>query len=374
LTFADLAKAGVSLQMVTTDLSYGRPLVLPPPADNEYLFDLEEWECFFPEAVITELERIPETEIRSPRNKDRRLRKLPGPELPIVVAARLSLSYPMLLSALPMYSVVSGDTGFLSEPAGEQLVIIHWFSDGGISSNFPIHFFDSWMPSWPTFGLDLQPYPDKRLAARLPQIDRAPVYMPTSPLEQSLPHWSSVDGIGGFFRQMFDAARNWRDALQGEMPGSRERVCHVRLSNDEGGLNLEMDSAIVEGLLDRGADAGRAIHDNFEWEQHRFTRYLTLMNLLQSNLVESGEEARFPQFATRLRRGGFTYFGRGHDSAWCASAADLTAALLNEAESWMRASRTSAAHADRWPNPPLGGFGGGDQPMPQPTMKVVPRA
>ena len=57
------------------------------------------------------------------------------------VAARLSLSFPVLLSAIPLY-----------DEQGTQ----HWFSDGGICSNFPLHFFDSPLPRWPTFGLDLQ--------------------------------------------------------------------------------------------------------------------------------------------------------------------------------------------------------------------------
>jgi len=30
------------------------------------------------------------------------------------------------------------------------------FSDGGICSNFPLHLFDSALPRWPTFGLNLR--------------------------------------------------------------------------------------------------------------------------------------------------------------------------------------------------------------------------
>ncbi|KAG1385865.1 hypothetical protein G6F59_017159 [Rhizopus arrhizus] len=32
---------------------------------------------------------------------------------------------------------------------------ICWFSDGGISSNFPIHLFDAALPRWPTFAINL---------------------------------------------------------------------------------------------------------------------------------------------------------------------------------------------------------------------------
>ena len=33
------------------------------------------------------------------------------------------------------------------------------FTHGGVTSNFPIHFFDSVLPLWPTFGIDLQVHP-----------------------------------------------------------------------------------------------------------------------------------------------------------------------------------------------------------------------
>jgi predicted acylesterase/phospholipase RssA len=35
-----------------------------------------------------------------------------------------------------------------------------WFSDGGITSNFPVHFFDNALPRWPTVSLDLGIHPD----------------------------------------------------------------------------------------------------------------------------------------------------------------------------------------------------------------------
>lgn len=37
----------------------------------------------------------------------------------------------------------------------------NWFSDGGICSNFPIHFFDDWLPNRPTFGINLTTLPDE---------------------------------------------------------------------------------------------------------------------------------------------------------------------------------------------------------------------
>ena len=43
---------------------------------------------------------------------------------------------------------------WLGKPCQEKSVV--WFSDGGICSNFPLHLFDSPLPRWPTFGLNLR--------------------------------------------------------------------------------------------------------------------------------------------------------------------------------------------------------------------------
>ena len=73
--------------------------------------------------------------------------ELPGADMPIVVAARLSLSYPLLFSAVPLWAIDY-------EPEeGERELKRCLFTDGGVSSNFPIHLFDAAMPRWPTFGM-----------------------------------------------------------------------------------------------------------------------------------------------------------------------------------------------------------------------------
>ena len=76
--------------------------------------------------------------------------RLPLPDaddVPVVVAARLSLSFPLLVSAVPLWAF----DRTLSDPKPERC----WFSDGGVSSNFPVHFFDAPLPQRPTFGIDL---------------------------------------------------------------------------------------------------------------------------------------------------------------------------------------------------------------------------
>ena len=69
--------------------------------------------------------------------------------MPVVIAARLSLSFPILISAVPICAVD------YTRPPGKMRLVVHWFSDGGISSNFPMHLFDSMWPRRPTFGIAL---------------------------------------------------------------------------------------------------------------------------------------------------------------------------------------------------------------------------
>ena len=160
LTFRDLvgdepANADVNLQLITTDLSASRPatLPLPEPTDEEkpYFFDPEEWRRLFPEPVVQHMvDATSGGAVPDPDRGGRMLYPVPGFDLPIVVAARLSLSFPILLSTIPFW-----------RQDGPDRFVQHTMSDGGISSNFPIHYFDSLFPGRPTFGLDLQPWRDE---------------------------------------------------------------------------------------------------------------------------------------------------------------------------------------------------------------------
>ncbi|MEN3033093.1 hypothetical protein PWG68_20400, partial [Chromobacterium amazonense] len=90
-----------------------------------------------------------------------------------------SLSFPLLISAVPLHepsrrerrceptapaadpehNVADSMEGLTSAGQACGPVItafrICWFSDGGISSNFPIHLFDAALPRWPTFAINL---------------------------------------------------------------------------------------------------------------------------------------------------------------------------------------------------------------------------
>jgi hypothetical protein len=232
----------------------------------------------------------------------------------------------------------------------------HLFSDGGIASNFPVHFFDSWFPSRPTFGVDL---------AEHPGAADEPVAMPTDPVVHALPRWREVGSLLAFAGQIVDTMQNWRDSMQSELPGFRDRVCQIRFDKGEGGLSLEMPQATIDALVKRGHDAGLKILETFDdarWDQHRFVRYLTLMDMLEENLQYI--DPFFSEYGPDLARGapGVTAYREGHDVEWCRRAHEATSHLV--------------ALSRRW-GPPPGkrvGFRGEHAPMPTPSMRIVPKA
>lgn len=123
------------------------------------------------------------------------LRNLPPPgEIPVVVATRLSLSLPGLISAVPLFAI---DYSSTAEPP-----VRCWFSDGGITSNFPIHFFDALCPERPTFGINLRPYHVEH-----PDTD---VYRPGPAATGRLPAVKGTGTLIGFLKAILDTMQNWR--------------------------------------------------------------------------------------------------------------------------------------------------------------------
>jgi predicted acylesterase/phospholipase RssA len=232
---------------------------------------------------------------------DLTLYPLPEPwDLPVVFAVRLSMALPALFHAVPLYRqihpiLVRDDLGRVVTRDGQPLyyppqdpaarwVQQLWFSDGGITSNFPIHFFDSPLPLWPTFGINLGDHPPgfAHQDVWLPQDWQggAPLAPPMSP------------GFGGFYGAVVDTARAWRDNTQTRMPGYRGRVAWVRQRSNEGGTNLFMTSETIAGLALRGAFAGARLRQRFitdpYWRRHQWLRLRTTMDDLEGlrNAVE----------------------------------------------------------------------------------------
>jgi predicted acylesterase/phospholipase RssA len=343
----------VNLQLVTTDLSAARPVILPLPDEPlseepaPYLFDPAELRKFFPSEVVEQMKEA--SQLGAQTGEGQALYTVPGLDLPIVVAARLSLSFPILLSAVPLWRADGVDAALVQ----------HTMSDGGISSNFPIHFFDSLFPARPTFGLDLQPW---RIATE------QPVEMSDAPRK---PMFSRVTDVPTFFTQVLSATLNWRDNMQAELPGYRDRICQIRLKTSEGGLNLNMTPNAVDSLVARGDEAGVAVTDprKFDWDRHRVTRFRILMQMLQRGLgrlgvgrpgVYRGEQPGREAFRDVVEQ------WRTADSspfdppplAWWTSAIEASDAVVDLAASW---DPTGEVDFDE------------GAPTPTPTLRISPR-
>ena len=304
LTFGDLRRAGITLKMVTTCLTLGRPYALPADG-NEFYFCPKEMRQYFPELVVDWMEKHPAQIKEDPKKVDSRgFLPLPASDdLPVIVATRMSLSFPILFCAVPLYMVdwtrreraadeppatqrIAGDALNHGEIRRPEVV---WFSDGGITSNFPLHLFDSPLPRWPTFGLDLR---DERA-----DHPGSHLWMPTSNgggIALEWKRWSgAATSVFSFAGSIVDVARNWTDNLQAVVPGYRDRIAHIYLDKTEGGLNLNMPGDVVEGIAGYGEAAAEKLTDHFlrgvdngkptpmTWENHRWIRYRSTMGVLR---------------------------------------------------------------------------------------------
>jgi hypothetical protein len=369
LTFADLKDAdddarSIALQLMTTDVSSGRPVRLPLDDDNPFWFSAEEIGRLVP-ARVAEWMRDQAGEPRELGG--RTLYKVPGAGMPVLLATRMSLAVPGLLASVPFYEPRDDVHCGYAE---------HWFSDGAITSNFPVHFFDALLPGHPTFGLDLMGAPDPELAEVVDDASADPtlrhVYLPGHPVDPEPLRWAGIQGFGGFVAQVLDTGLNWRDTLQMEMPGFRERVCHIRLDAAEGGLNLSMDEEAVRGLMKRGAYAGESFAA-FSFPTHRFTRYLILMQMLETELKRArerfgydrpeGDDPRWfrDRLAATLDDARYPWDNVSKPE-WCTPARAATQAIFDLAATW----------GAEEPPPSVGFDRPGQTPTPRPALRIVP--
>ena len=313
LTFGDLwgspagaedpARRAINLEMMTTCLTQGRPYRLPFETDGFY-FHPEEFRRLFPARVVDWLLAHPRP--GAPRDRHVPLRPLPAAaDLPVVVATRLSLSFPLLMSAVPLHAIDFNRNLPRQARAPERC----WFSDGGITSNLPVHFFDSPLPRWPTFAINLRGvHPDYPLSAD----ESANVYLPTRNRQGILAWWSRFDetSLAGFLGAILSTMQNWQDNAHLPLPGYRDRIAHISLAEHEGGLNLTMDRDTISRLSERGRWAGVKLRRQFaepatdpwatSWDNHRWVRYRSTMAMLEV-------------FLDRLHRG-YTYQEAGERS------------------------------------------------------------
>jgi predicted acylesterase/phospholipase RssA len=308
LTFGDLRRLrfaetpgsdGVVLRLMTTCLTLGRPYTLP--FRDRLYFDPAELARTFPAEVVAWMER----QSWRPRSKEdeeadafaagrrvggeaRPLRPLPeADDLPVLVGVRMSLSFPLLLSAVPLHRYGVRRENGAWVPVMERLV----FTDGGVCSNLPIHLFDSPMPRWPTFGINLR----DDLPAGSPEADR--VVSPERGRKYQGDRYeigtdASLGSVLSFLGAIVKTMQNWRDMLQRAAPGCRERVYTIRHTSEEGGLNLDMPRAAIDTMAASGQRAAETIAADYlapagtapvedDWEYHRWVRLRLLLPTLR---------------------------------------------------------------------------------------------
>lgn len=268
--------------------------------------------------------------LAEPRTPHPRLKPLPaGLSLPIIVAVRMSMSFPGLISAIPLW-VVKQDSARTSLAqdifnAGDEelardigLDFEHlWFSDGGLCSNFPIHLFDAPLPKRPTFAINLDQFsndddrnPDEdwdfqdtaNVAREVkqnyiyPRDNYGGLFPTYHPIRQG-----GLRTVGGFATLMLTTSRTWHDNYVLTAPGYRDRIVRVHQTRGEGGINLSMSDATIDRLVERGRFAARSLATQFTsprsfhdgrftgWDNHRWYRYRSLIGTLPTFLKKFRE-------------------------------------------------------------------------------------
>jgi hypothetical protein len=379
----------VNLELMTTDLTRQRPFRFPLDAttddDPEQLWvcvdQLREGESqIFPESILKALSDTEFQEVHDRHGVVRKLNKLPQPwDLPVIFAVRISMSLPALFQAVRLYRIrrpapIQDDFGRTLVDHGQALTLLGpldsaqelWFSDGGITSNFPVHFFDSALPRWPTVSLNLGVHPHEA-----PHQD---IWLPQDWDDLNIPV-KTLGGSGfGFGKAIFNTAMSWRDSLQSALPGYRNRIAQVRTSPGEGGTNLFMPREIIASMALRGAFAGARLRTRFrdedQWNRFRWLRLRTAM----SNM----EDLR----ATTDERRGFYRDAFSGESWLDTQAADFSDKPASTTISWYqprpgfwpKAARLLNTFADAYrPADDEQNVMTSGAPMPEPVIRQVPR-
>lgn len=322
LTFGDLwgssdrdAPRHINLEVMTSAVSQQMVYSIPFRDGSPGLYyDPDELKDYFPPRVMAWLaarakrpgndEDAPGV-VTGPEGRTRALLRFPrGADLPVVVAVRMSLSFPLLLSAVPLYSVdhslaVNKQARDQKKPLNATRV---WFSDGGIGSNMPLHMFDALLPGHPTFAVNLKAeHPNHEITT--PEVkdnDGGRIYLPEFKDGQfrggHLRHWAApsddtpLAGLKGFVLGIVNTMQNWRDEIQFPYPGFKDRIVQISQRTTEGGLNLDMPAQSIEALGNAGAMAAQRLIDRFHptgaqggegWKHHQTVRLATFLGTMQ---------------------------------------------------------------------------------------------
>lgn len=305
----------IDLVLVTSDLNRLQSVSFPFLPDNHRLFyDPREWQRMFPAAVMdamvphawaVQTQEMPEKlgyaaeDVRKAAaahgDLGRHLRLLPkGKNLPVLIGARASMAFPGLLTPLPMWLLRW--VGKPEVPEERRAVLSRlYLSDGGITSNFPIHLFDSAAPNRPTFAFNLlypgddlsieevvdthqSARPGKDTPANVRTLGGTSAPEMEARLDDLIMPFRNDDWVQ-FYKapsdgkpvarlldlglRVVETARTWGDVGLYNQIGMRDRIIHIRLTGAEGGFNLDMDPATIERIDTKGVMAGTVLACRF---------------------------------------------------------------------------------------------------------------
>ncbi len=376
----------LTLRVITTSVSHHEPRSLPlEKGGGQFWFRREEFDRLFPESVVDWM--IGQGEPRVVSGKTYHPLPAEG-ALPVIVAARMSLSFPLLISAVPLYepdfaatveakveaaataqprrrldatdALTSGGAR-TGDAAPDKPFRICWFSDGGISSNFPIHLFDAPLPRWPTFAIDLiyAGTDDARPQAVSLHADNASGW---SRRYTAIERPGAIAEVAAFLFGIVGTMQNWRDLLLSRAPGYRGRIVTVPLAANEGGMNLDMPEAVLRSIAAKGAEAGQVVVDQFDFNCHWWTRWRNVAASTERFVIGFGAGA-VPPISDSYKAAYLTATS-GKPAAPCYK---LTAAQTAEARMrFMTLSGLGQAWADPAPSLQKGA------PRPLPYMTISP--
>jgi hypothetical protein len=320
---------------------------------------------------------------------------------------RMSLSFPLLLGAVPLYTI-KAESWLRKKGKKDEILKLqitdfqrHWFSDGGICSNFPIHFFDNWLPGRPTFGINLTAFgpeefeqkptgssvtnqdtnqPSNAECLKMKQIVAPPQHL--APLDDNddatelndatesvyLPRanatpvtvCSDISTLFSFGGAIFSTAQNYRDMLQSQLPSYRERIANIRLKSNEGGLNLDMTENELIAVRDKGAAAGAKLIERYTDEEgfdhHCWVRFLVLMSQLESQLIplqtQLNQNARYRELLGKQADASFNYPYRvGDNKPDFPEFSNSTIAILDEMSNLLTAWNPPQTFKPHCPRP-----------------------
>lgn len=216
--------------------------------------------------------------------------------LPVLLGVRLSLSFPGLIAAVRLHETVGWDparAGDAGRAYAARRLRPCWFSDGGLTSNFPVAAFDSALPTRPTFCINL--------SERDPDDAATPaVAMPdTNRQNMQARHIGRIDSLPSFVAAIIATIRNARENELATVPGQRDRIVTIALSPQEGGLNLGMTGDDIARLSGHGVQAATLLHQRFHpegggdpaaprmnWDNHRWMRLRATLAGLEGLMVQ----------------------------------------------------------------------------------------